>query len=206
MGSHVLQGRGAVSDALIDFAEPAQTFGAAPRDNQVRRGASECTAFLVRFDLTKLEAPAHARVAKATVSFYVWDPHAGAKTKVCAFPLKTEWDEATVTWREPAAGKAWHGGNSFAWGSDAGAPGPAAVVQPYESSDLLDPPAEYRLDVTDIVRSWLNDGAPNYGLAIAPVIDLNVDDGFMSRFQIYGSEYSEEQYTPKLTVTWLAPR
>jgi hypothetical protein len=206
MPGPVLQGRGAVGDALIDFEEPDRAFGAAPRDNELRRRADECTAFLVRFDLTKLEAPAQARVAKATVSFYVWDPHSRARTKVCAFPLKTAWDEATVTWREPAAGKAWQGGRAFAWGSDAGTPGPAAVVQPDENNDTLDPPTEYRLDVTDIVRSWLNGGAPNYGLAIAPVIDPSVDDGYMSRFQMYASEYGEEQYTPKLNVTWLPTR
>jgi len=38
---------------------------------------------------------------------------------------------------------------------------------------------------------------------IAPVIDRSVDEGFLTRFQIYGSEYGREQYTPKLDVTLL---
>ena len=54
--------------------------------------------------------------------------------------------------------------------------------------------------MTDLVRSWLDGGAPNHGLAIAPVIDPSVDEGILTRFQIYGSEHSQEQYTPKLTV------
>ena len=175
--TQVLQGRAAVSDALIDFVEPERTFGAAARDNAVRR-ADQCNAFLVRFDLAKLELPPKARVAKATVSFYVWDPSSSGKTKVCAFPLKTAWDEATVTWREPAAGQSWQGGEGFAFGADAGPAGPAVVVQPDQGRDTVDPPTEYQLDVTDLVRSWLDGGAPNHGLAIAPVIDPSVDEGF----------------------------
>ena len=197
--TQVLQGRAAVSDALIDFREPERSFGAAARDNAVRR-ADQCNAFLVRFDLAKLELPPKARVAKATVSFYVWDPSSMGKTKVCAFPLKTAWDEATVTWQEPAAGKSWQGGKGFSFGSDAGPPGPAVVVQPDERNDTVDPPTEYQLDVTDLVHSWLDGGAPNHGLAIAPVIDPSVDEGFMTRFQIYGSEHGQEQYTPRLAV------
>jgi hypothetical protein len=74
------------------------------------------------------------------------------------------------------------------------------VVAPEQGSDTVDPPLEYQLDVTDLVRSWLDGGAPNYGLAIAPVIDPSVDEGLQSRFQVYGTEYSRAQYTPKLTV------
>ena len=199
MRTQVLQGRAVVSDALIDFLEPERSFGAAARDNAVRR-ADQCNAFLVRFDLAKLELPPKARVAKAMVSFYVWDPHPRGKTKVCAYPLKTAWDEVTVTWREPAVGKSWQGGKGFDIGSDAGLAGPAVVVQPDKESDTVDPPTEYQLDVTDLVQSWLDGEVPNHGLAIVPVIDPSEDEGFMTRFQIYGSEHSQKQYTPKLTV------
>jgi serine/threonine protein kinase len=199
MRPQVLQGPGYVSDALIKFDEPGRSFGAEARDNAVRR-ADQCNAFLVRFDLAKLELPPKARVAKATVRFYVWDPSAAGKTKVCAFPLKTEWDEATVTWQEPAAGKSWQGGKEFAFGFDTGPAGREVVVQPENGKDTADPPIEYKLDVTDLVQSWLEGGVPNHGLAIAPVIDPIIDEGYQSRFQIYGSEYNQEQYTPKLTV------
>jgi hypothetical protein len=194
----VLQGRAAVRDALIDFAEPERRFGAVDRDNAVRR-ADQCNAFLVRFDLAKLGDPPAARVAKATLSFYVWDPSSTGKTRVCAFPLKTAWDEATVTWRQPAAGLSWRGGEGFAFGADTGPAGSAVVVEPDQGSDTVDPPIEYQLDVTDLVRAWL-DKTPNHGLAIAPVIDPSVDEGILTRFQVYGSEHSRERYTPKLTV------
>ncbi len=91
----VLQGRAAVCDALIDYNEVDRSFGSTTRDNALRR-ADRCNAFLVRFDLAKLEVPPKARVAKAMVSFFVWDPSSQGKTKVCAFPMKTEWDEVTT--------------------------------------------------------------------------------------------------------------
>ncbi len=199
MRTQVLQGRTAVRDALIDFSEPERSFGASARDNSIRR-ADQCNAFLVRFDLAKLELPPNPRIAKATVSFYVWDPSSSGKTKVCPFPLKTPWDEVAVTWRESFVGKPWQGGQGFTFGVDTGPPGPAVVVQPDQGSDTLDPPAEYKLEVTDIVQSWLSGQAPNNGMAIAPVIDPSVDEGFLTRFQVYGSEHGQAQYTPKLTV------
>ncbi len=151
MRTQVLQGLAAVSDALIDFNEPERSFGAEARDNALRRAADRCNAFLVRFDLAMLELPPKARIAKATVSFYVWDPSSSGKTKVCAFPLKTAWDETTVTWREPAAGQKWQGGPGFSFDADAGPAGPAVIVPPEEGSDTVDPPIGFELDVTDLV-------------------------------------------------------
>jgi hypothetical protein len=198
--SYILQGRAAVRDALIEFAEPERRFGAEAKDNAVRR-ADQSNAFLVRFDFAKLGVPSNAHVAQATLSFYVWDPSSQGKTKVCAFPLKTPWDEANVSWRQPEAGKSWQGGKSFAFGVDTGPAGPSVVVEPdKEGTDTADPPIEYRLDVTEVVRSWLDGAHPNHGLAIAPVIDPSVDEGIKTRFQLYGSEHSQAAYTPKLTV------
>jgi serine/threonine protein kinase len=198
--SHVLQGQPTVRSALIDFSMPERNFGAESRNNAVRR-AEQCNAFLVRFDLGKLGLSPKVRVAKATASFYVWDPSSRGKTKVCAFPLKTAWDPATVTWREPAAGKAWRGGESFAFGDDTGPACSSVVVEPDEpGTDTVDPPIEYQLDVTDLVRSWLDGETPNFGLAIAPMIDLSVDENFLTRFQVYGTEHNQAEYTPKLTL------
>jgi hypothetical protein len=198
--SYVLQGRAAVRDALIEFSEPERRLGAEARGNAMRR-ADQCNAFLVHFDLAKLGIPPKTQVTKATVSFYVWDPSSSGKTKVCAFPLKTAWDEATVTWRKPASEKSWQGGEGFAFAADAGLASPAAVVEPDPAgTDTFDPPIEYQLDITVMVRSWLDGTVPNFGLAIAPVIDRSVDEGLSTRFQMYGSEHSPALYTPKLTV------
>jgi serine/threonine protein kinase len=198
----VIRGRGVVRDALIDMDQPDKKFGAEPRDNRVRR-AEQCTPFLVRFDLSKLVLPPQ-RLAKATVSFFVWDPHDKGRVKVCAFPVLTPWDEATVTWKQAAEGKPWKGGKNFTYGVDTGPAGSSHVVilpdQP--GTDTVDPPLEYQLDITPLVRSWIEGGA-NHGLAIAPVIDRSVDDGNWSRFQMYASKHNRVQYTPTLTLNVL---
>jgi hypothetical protein len=194
----VLRGRGVVRDALIDFGRPDQKFGAEPRDNALRRG-DECGAFLVRFDLAQA-AVLPQQLEKATLSFFVWDPHDRAVSKVCAFGVLTPWDEATVTWKQAAEGKPWKGGKNFIFGADTGPPSPHVIVRQDQGSDTVDPPLEYQLDVTPLVRSWLAGTTPNHGLAIAPVIDRAIDDGHHSRFQLYGSEHNRVQYTPTLTL------
>ncbi len=198
-----LQGREAVRDVLLDPARPDKPLGAVARDNAITKNEASA-AFLVRFDLDRLGLSRGSRVRRATVSFYVWDPSSQGRTKVCAFGMKTPWDEATATWTEPAAGKAWQGGKVFAPGTDTGPAGPAVVVEPDRGSDTVDPPLEYQLDVTALVQGWL-DGAPNHGLAVMPVPDRAVDEGHFTRFQAYASEYTRAKYTPKLTIR-LAPR
>ena len=197
--SKVLQGRDAVRDALIDPKQPDHKYGGEARGNAVSKG-DESGGFLVRFDLAKLDLPKGTKAAKATLSFYVWDPSSQGNTKVCAFPLKTAWEEASATWSQPADGKTWKGGKTFALKDDAGAASPPVVVKPDMGSDTVDPPLEYQIDVTDMVRAWLDGTAPNHGLAVVPVPDRTVDDGFHTRFQVYASEYNQAKYTPKLTV------
>jgi serine/threonine protein kinase len=198
--TRVLQGRPAVRDALIDFGFPDRKFGAEPRDNAVRR-SEQCNAFLVRFELASLGLRKEVRVERAVFSFYVWDPHNNAITKVCAFPLKTTWDEASVTWNQAAEGKPWAGGKSFAFNVDTGPPSPHVIVKPdAPGTDTAEPPIEYQLEVTAIVQAWLDGSQPNHGLALAGVADRAIDNGYHSRFQIYASEHPRPQYTPKLVI------
>ncbi len=143
--NHVLQERADVHAALIDFAEPDRRFGGEAYANPLRR-AEQSNAFLVRFNLEKLALPPKARIAEATVSFYVWDPSSSGHTKVCVFPLLTDWDQETVTWRQPAMGRSWRDAAGFAFGADTGPAGASVVVSPEQGSDTAEPPLEYQLD------------------------------------------------------------
>ncbi len=194
-----LQGRAFVRDTIIDPEFPDKNFGSTQRDNRVKR-RNDCNAMLIRFDLDKLDLAPGAKPKKATLSFYVWDPSSKGNAKIMAFPLTTAWDEGTATWQKPANGKQWKGGDSFAFGKDTGRPSPHIVVPPERGGDTADPPLEYQLDVTEMVRDWLTGKSPNHGMAIAPQVDRKIDDGQYSRMQILGSEYGRKQYTPKLTV------
>jgi hypothetical protein len=184
---------------VIDPQSPNRNFGRTARDNRVvRRDA--CNAFLVRFDLDSLGLPPGAPVEKATVSFSVWDPSSRGNGKVCALGMNTPWEEASATWQRPAAGASWKGGAGFAFGQDTTEPVGHVIVRPDAGSDTVDPPIEYQVDVTTLVRRWISGRMPNHGLAIAPVIDRAVDEGHYVRFQVLASEHREARHTPKLEI------
>ena len=199
-----LAGRDAVRDTLIDFELPEKTFGAVPRDNAVRK-ALQSTAFLVRFDLAKANLPAGAKLKRARLEFFVWDPSARGTTKLGAFPLVTEWDEAVATWKQPAAGQRWRGGNQFVLGQDAGPAENFILVKPDDGGDTVEPPAAYSIDITTMARSWLGGTASNAGVALVPVADRAVDQGNYTRFQVCASEYARAAFTPRLVLEWEQP-
>jgi hypothetical protein len=196
-----LQGRSVVRDAIIDPEFPDTNFGSVSRDNRLKR-SDVCNALLLRFNLRQLKRAPEVKVAKATASFSVWDPSSRGRTKVHAHALTTAWNEQQATWRQPSAGAKWRGNVSFRVGVDTGPMSPHVIIQPNGRQDTVDPPDQYEVDVTELVRSWLAGTIPNYGLAIVPQIDRSVDDGHFSRFQILASEYEQVRYTPKLTVVF----
>jgi len=195
----VLQGRQVVYDAIIDPAFPDQNFGRVAEDNRLKR-RDTCNAFLIRFMLNRLKLPPDAEIVKATVSFHVWDPSPKGHMALCAFTMKTPWKEVEATWERPARGQSWKGGKTFVFGVDSGPAGPAIIIPPHENRDTINPRIEYKLDVTGMVRGWLSGAIPNYGMAIAPVIDRAVDDGAWSRIQVLASEHRKPRHVPKLEV------
>jgi hypothetical protein len=72
------------------------------------------------------------------------------------------------------------------------------IVPPERGADTADPPLEYSIDVTKSVKSWLAGDARNQGLV--PMIDRSVDDGQMTRLQLYASEHNQTEFTPKLVI------
>jgi len=194
-----IQGKPAVSDALIHFEEPERKFGGEARSNALRR-TDRTNAFLVRFDLAG-KMPQGAKVASAKLTFYVWDPSSKGKTRVCAYRLITDWDERTVTWKASAVGKTWADEAGFEVGKDTPKdPDGDAIVPPDDGADTADPPLEYSIDVTKSVAAWLSGQAKNLGLAIVPLIDRSVDDGQHTRMQVLASEYRDKEFTPRLTL------
>ncbi len=191
----IIQGRPGVRDAVIDPDQPDAALGGALRDNRLVR-SERTNAMLIRFDGDALKLPPQPQVQRATLHFWVWDPASQGRTKVSLFGMKSAWDEQSATWRRPATGKSWQGeGGTFAIGRDTGEAISGVTVEPDAAADTVDPPVEYRLDASDLVRAWLADPKSNFGLAIAPVIGRSVDDGQYTRFQVLASEYRETRYT-----------
>ena len=73
-------------------------------------------------------------------------------------------------------------------------------MEPDKGGDVADPPLGYHFDIVPLVQAWIDGSAPNYGVAIVPVDDRAVDEGFQSRMQVTASEYKIRQ-TPRLSVT-----
>jgi hypothetical protein len=185
---------------MIDPDQPDVALGGIPRDNRLAR--TELTnALLIRFDVSSLNLSPQSQIDRATLHFWVWDPSSAGRTKVSLFGLKSTWDEQSATWRSPARGKSWQGANgAFTIGRDTGREISSVTIEPDQGSDTVDPPVEYRLDTTALVRAWIADAMSNFGVAVAPVIDRGVDDGQFTRVQVLASEYREARYTPKLIV------
>lgn len=194
----VVQGRPKVSDVVLDPMQPDVTLGSVTRDNRVRRG-EVANPFLIRFDLTHMKPGANAKLSRATLSVYVWDPSNKYPVRVGLFPVTQSWDEATATWRQASAGQPWRGDTTFSSRLHLGSVVDQMIANPDIQHDTVDPPAEYQWNVTQLVSSWLR-GQPNYGMAILPIPDRGVDDGNHVRFQVLASEYREKRYTPKLTL------
>ncbi|NQT86533.1 DNRLRE domain-containing protein, partial [bacterium] len=192
----VIQGRPAVTDALIHFERPDKNFGSVPRDNRLRK-AERSNAFLVKFDL-----PRGIKVAEAKLHFYVWDPSSKGNADVRAYRVtSSNWDERTVTWRHAAQGRPWKGTGGFEIGADTLAQEDGkVVVPPDQGRDTANPPLEYTVDVTRSVGAWAAGKAKPFGLALVVVSNRAVDEGNHIRIQILGSEYGQKPFTPKLTI------
>ena len=119
-----IQGRSAARDVLIDPDRPEQKLGAVDRGNAIRKAGASHGIFLVRFDLERLGLPAGAKILEVTVGFSGRDPSSQSRTKVCAFPVTTPWDQACASFRQAADGRPWKGDREFALGADTGPAGP----------------------------------------------------------------------------------
>ncbi|MDA0840111.1 MAG: DNRLRE domain-containing protein [Planctomycetota bacterium] len=196
----VLQGREFVRDTMIDAAD-AKPLGKVRRDNRLMRRSTTDNAFLVHFDLSKLDIKKSAKVKKATLSLFIWDPSSRGRAKTAAYLVKTAWDEISATWAEPGQGLKWQDG-SFTLDKDTGQQSEFIVIEPDQGGDTVNPPLEYKFDVTEIASLWVSGKATNHGLAVASVVDRSIDEGNFTRNQVLASEYDEVKYTPKLEIEW----
>lgn len=194
-----ISGARTVRDVLLDPARPDEPLGAIGRENALARNDAS-GAFLVAFDPAALRVLEAEQVHSATLSVFVWDPSSRGRTRLDALPLTTAWDAATATWGHAALGRRWSAG-AFDPVRDAGPRVATTIVEPDAAgSDVADPPVEARLDVTDAVRAWLRDPASNRGLALVPVPDRSIDEGYTTRMQLYASEERTGKLGPRLSV------
>ena len=144
--------------------------------------------------------PRPVQVRKATLTFFVWDPHSRpAVTRVLIRSVKTHWNP-DATWNRATKQTSWKGNGPFSGELDLGQTGPSLVVQPDTVNDIVDPPVAYDADVTEIVRAWIEKGEANHGVAVVPTPDRAVDQGLQSRFQVRRTTWGKQQFAPRSTI------
>ena len=199
-----VHGAALVDDCILNLDVPDKNFGNESRNNPVRR--AEVTApFLLRFELSKLPL-ASSDLVRARLMLYVWDPSGQGNTKVAFAPLRTPWKEMEASWMQPSLGSAWNSGANFNLEKDSTGIVTTAIVAPDAGDDLANPPREIVVDITPAVKQWLERPQSNLGLAVCPVIDRTVDEGHHTRFQVYSSEYTAPEWTPRLVIDMRSAR
>jgi hypothetical protein len=168
------------TDALIlaNDVEPNANLGAADHI-EVFYGEAEYRRSLLRWDLSAL--PEDVTIASARLDLYRFDGEAPSPMEVGLYRVTSDWREGSgiefwpevsevpdgATWSEAAPGVPWQApGGDFDSTTDYGH-GPNGIV------DQVLFPAEMGngwifLDVTRIVRAWVEEGVPNYGLLLRP--------------------------------------
>ncbi len=196
----LVRGKPNVEDLLLDIDSPSKNFGASPRDNRVRKAGETTNPFLVKFNLS--EVPKGAKILRADLLFYVWDPHNETTSKNGIYEVKTAWKEGEATFNAPSAGSKWAGGASFKIGSDTPAqPVSTVIVRPDQGSDEAVPPIEYKADITSLVKKWVDRSSPNNGIALQTIPDYDTDGGANSRFQVIATERANQpECTPALQI------
>jgi hypothetical protein len=195
----VVRGPERVRDCVLSMEQPDRNLGAEPRSNPLRR-ADTGAPLLIRFDLSQVELQ-ESQVTGARVVLYVWDPSQQGRTRVAVSEPLVRWKADEATWKQASASQPWSGGTAFSLHKDAGEPFGDLIVEPDEpGTDTLDPPRAIEIDVTQSVRRWLADPTSNRGLVLCPVVDREIDEGYHTRFQVYASEYANQDWIPRLEI------
>ncbi len=193
-----IQGKPDVEDAILDCAQAGSPLGSTKRDNKLAKSKDGSSYFLMKFNVAPI--PKNTKIVGAELSFYVWDPDDQDKGKVGVFQMKTPWNEASASMNSPEAGKKWSKG-AFTIGSDTPEqPEGTVVVDVDQGGDEAVPPVEYKMNISKLVKAWIDGSIPNNGVAIGIIPDAEVDMGGNVRAQLMGSEHSNKQCTPKLVI------
>ena len=169
---------------------------------------------LLRYDLSAI--PANSAILTATLSLYNTSQSSLSGTKafarrVKAFAVLRDWDEGNQV-DSPINGSGKHGatgdnafdyftgqGTDVPWAGRGMAAGVDYAAAPIASADVVNP-GWYDWDVTDLVRAWVRNEQPNFGLVLRDATGYE-DDHNDQRLFVSGQGVNATQ-RPKLTVTF----
>ncbi len=168
---------------------------------------------LLRFDLTDI--PGNSAILTATLSLYNTSQSSPTAKdfarRVEAFSVLKDWDEGNQI-ESPINASGKHGatgdnafdyftgqGTDIPWSAQGMASGTDYATAPMASADVINP-GWYEWDVTDLVRSWVRNEQPNFGLVLRDATGYQ-DDHNDQRIFVSGQGANAAQ-RPKLTVTF----
>jgi len=175
---------GPVADTYLDQWQPAnsphQASKLSARDEDVR-------VPLLQFDLSAI--PSAAMVEKALLRVYVLERTNPAPLTLAAHRLNRPWNPPTCNWQQAAQGTPWTLPGAGDIQQDRAA---VAVGQAL----LTDENRWYDLDVTALVREWVQNPASNYGLLLSASSSGSV------QYDLYASDHPDQTMHPHLAVVW----
>lgn len=176
-----------VADTYLDQWEPASSPHRAgklsARDGDVR-------VPLLQFDLSAI--PANAAVEKALLRVRVFDKTNPAPLTLAAHRINRPWDAATCNWTQAAQGTLWALPGAGDVPQDRAAVAVGQVL-------LAEEERWYDLDVTALVREWVQNPASNYGLL------LSASSAGSVQYDLYSSDHPDQTMHPHLAVVWHEP-
>jgi len=131
---------------------------------QIRYAGSYTTKDLIKFDLSSLSSS--EKVESATLSLY--QTFSSGISEVRMYPLLKNWSQTGVTWNclNDQNNNGCNDLGEISW-ETSGATGNTDRNQTYSSITMNDTTGIwFNLNVTDAVKSWIEQGRPNYGLLI----------------------------------------
>jgi uncharacterized repeat protein (TIGR01451 family) len=155
---------------------------------QIKTEVGKQRVGLMRFDFS--EIPAATIIESATFTYYV--QNAGTYNSMSAYRMLTEWVESEASWEfSSVSGGDWASADTD-FGTNDYAPtahGPLSVT-----------PVGWKTnDVTHLLKEWVEDGQPNYGMALMGTISGNSDSA-----EIYDREDAAAGLEPRLAVIYKA--
>ncbi|MCP4165774.1 MAG: DNRLRE domain-containing protein [Chloroflexi bacterium] len=181
------QGYEDVRDTRIHSWEEATNYG----DSMwIGARSNDLSASLLSFELSDI--PGEADVFRATLSLFEWQRSNPQPLALLAYPLRRPWQEMEATWLRASASESWQ---------MAGANGESDRAQLESAQVTLENVHQWHsLDVTGLVREWIEQPDQNYGLVIKG------GPGAATEADLMSSNWQETpQYRPELVISyWLA--
>lgn len=173
----------ASEDTWINQWRPTTNYG---RTNLMLRSANVASA-LIKFPLDAIPYPLDVAVAQATLKLYVIGSTNYNPIWAYAYGVNRPWNANEATWVQATALDAWARSGCDAVPEDrSGDASPEVGIFMAETY--------ISLDVTEIVRAWLNGTAPNNGILV------KASSGTSVEWELASADHANPAFRPQLQV------